>query len=99
MPVYAGAAMVLLLIVVAPLWLMMNTRSASNAPTAVSTNVGNSNSNSTANINTAVDPNLDVQFARLDGGSLSLKKDFPRRVVLLNVWATWSAPGRIEIPV
>lgn len=98
MPIYAGAAMVLLLMVIAPVWFTMNrTRTASNPP-AAGVNPSLVNSNTSANINSDIELDPDVQLARLDGGTLSLK-DFRGRVVLLNVWATWSASGRAEIPV
>ncbi|HET6522427.1 MAG TPA: TlpA disulfide reductase family protein, partial [Geminicoccaceae bacterium] len=39
----------------------------------------------------------EVAFEDADGGAVSLA-DFRGRVVVLNLWATWCAPCRLEMP-
>jgi serine/threonine protein kinase/peroxiredoxin len=102
MPLYAGAALVLLVMIVAPVWFMLNSRTALLTSSAPKPNLANSNktsnSNSSGNGNNSFGPALDVQFATLEGGTLRLK-DFEGRVVLLNFWTTWATPYRKEVPV
>ena len=43
-------------------------------------------------------PAPDFQVTLLDGRKLSLK-DFRGRVVVLNFWATWCAPCKVELPM
>ena len=98
-PIYAGAALMLLAVIIVPAWLMMNmnlaSRSNATGPSsspAVNRNLNRSNSNSSSGLAP------DLSFTGLDGGTLRLK-DFRGRVVLLNFWATRTIPSREEIPV
>ena len=103
MPIYAGAALMLLAVLIAPAWLLVFKKATSNPNTGGSANrnanknSNNGNSNS-ANSNSSLTSPQDLSFTKLDGGTLQLK-DFRGRVVLLNVWATWVIPSRDEIPV
>jgi cytochrome c biogenesis protein CcmG/thiol:disulfide interchange protein DsbE len=108
MPIYAGAALMLLVVLIAPAWLLVFKNAAtSNGPGGLATRNANKNSNSassnssntnTSNPNSSLISVQDLSFTKLDGGVLQLK-DFRGRVVLLNVWATWAMPSRDEIPV
>ncbi|HEX3231265.1 MAG TPA: TlpA disulfide reductase family protein, partial [Pyrinomonadaceae bacterium] len=89
-PIYAGAALMLLVVLVAPAGIMLIMNS-SKAPPPTANQNRSSNSNSLARV-------PDLSFTTLDGGTQTLK-DFRGRVVLLNVWATWTIPSREEIPV
>ncbi len=102
-PLYAAAAMVLFIMVLAPVgFIMFQTRNERNPPLVSSTpansNSNSANSNKTANINSDFESEPDVRFVGLDGGKLRLT-DFRGRVVLLNFWATSSIASRIEIPL
>jgi serine/threonine protein kinase/thiol-disulfide isomerase/thioredoxin len=106
-PIYAGAALMLLVVLIAPAWFLVlknasnpntgglaNRNANKNSNSAIS---NNSNSN-TFNSNTSSMSVQDLSFTKLDGGPLQLK-DLRGRVVLLNVWASWVIPSRDEIPV
>jgi len=91
-PLYAGAALMLLVVLVAPAGIMLILNSATKqAPPPGANQNRSSNSNSLVRV-------PDLSFTTLDGSTQTLK-DFRGRVVLLNVWATWTIPSRDEIPV
>jgi peroxiredoxin len=94
---YAGAALMLLVVLVAPagIMLIMNSAKKNNATGPSST--ANRNSNS-ANSNSSSGIVPDLSFAKLEGGTLRLR-EFRGRVVLLNFWATWSIPSKNQIPI
>jgi peroxiredoxin len=96
-PIYAGAALILLVVLVAPAGIMLMMNSAKNNVATGPGSTSNQNSNS-PNSNSSSGLAPDLQFAKLDGGVLRLK-DFRGRVVLLNFWATWAIPSKNEIPV
>jgi len=103
MPIYAGAAMVLLVMILVPAFFVMNgTRTTLDKPTTSNPNLlpsnKSANTNTGANSNSTFGPAPDAQFATLDGGTLRLK-DFQGRVVLLNFWVAWASPYRNEVPV
>jgi peroxiredoxin len=96
-PLYAGAALMLLVVLVAPagIMLIMNSAKKNNATGPSSTANRNSNS-SNSNSSSGIAP--DLSFAKLDGGTLRLR-DLHGRVVLLNFWATWAIPSKNQIPI
>jgi len=98
MPIYAGAALMLLVVLIAPAWIMLSMNSGAKngatAPSATPLFTGNQNS-SNSNSSSGMVP--DLQFANLNGGTLRLR-DFRGRVVLLNFWATWAIPSKNQIP-
>lgn len=101
-PIYAGAAMVLLVMIIAPAFFIMNnSRKASESPTVGSAPIlknSNTTANNNTNINSDIESNPDGQFASINGETVRLK-DFRGRVVILNFWATWNAISRSEIPI
>lgn len=50
-----------------------------------------------SNVPQAGDPAPDFELATLDGGTARLS-DYRGRPVILNFWATWCAPCRLEMP-
>lgn len=50
-----------------------------------------------SNVPQAGDPAPDFELATLDGGTARLS-DYLGRPVILNFWATWCAPCRVEMP-
>jgi peroxiredoxin len=107
-PIYAGAAaMVLFAMVLVPVFLMTTNRMASGPPntgspplqypTATNSNTS-ANANSTGNVNSDFEVAPDVKFGRLDGGTMRLS-DFRGRVLLLNFWGSWNPVSRREVPV
>lgn len=98
-PIYAGAALMLLVVLVAPAWIMLSMYSGSKSTTIgpSGTPLTNRNLNS-SNSNSSGDAAPDLSFTMLDGRTQALK-DFRGRVVLLNFWATWAIPSKREVPV
>jgi peroxiredoxin len=90
-PIYAGAAMILLVMIAAPVWFLSFIRTA--APNIATNSNTSRNSNTPAyNFDTP-----DFQFQSLNGGTRSLN-DFRGRVLLLNFWSTVGDETRNEAP-
>jgi len=97
-PIYAGAAMLLLVMILAPAFFMMKNKRIDSEPPLSGSNPIPKNNNTTANVNSDFESDPDGQFASINGGKVRLK-DFRGRVVLLNFWATGNALSRNEIPI
>lgn len=99
-PIYAGAALMLLVVLIAPAWIMlsMNSGSKQNSASGPSATPLDNRSQNSANSNSPSGIAPDLSFAKLDGGTLRLR-EFRGRVVLLNFWATRAIPSKTEIPV
>ncbi|PWT90736.1 MAG: hypothetical protein C5B55_09265 [Blastocatellia bacterium] len=110
-PIFAGAAMVLLIMIIAPVWLTLrSTSTASVAPPVTTANSSNSNTiantnttattNATANNNTdtAIQVAPDGQFVDLNGETHRLRS-FEGRVVALNFWSVANPLSRVEVPI
>jgi serine/threonine protein kinase/peroxiredoxin len=94
-PIYAGAALALLVVLIVPAGMLFMMNSAKRNDASAPNSTANRNYNSNSNSSSGMAP--DVSFAKLDGGTLRLR-DFRGRVVLLNFWATWAIPSGNEIP-
>jgi thiol-disulfide isomerase/thioredoxin len=100
MPIYAGAAVVLFAVIVAPVWFLMSNRS--NLVRSSNTNSGPNatpltTSNKNANANNSFESLPFSKFKSLEGGTVPLE-DLHGRVVLVNFWGTGCAPCRTQIP-
>ncbi|HEX6730020.1 MAG TPA: protein kinase [Pyrinomonadaceae bacterium] len=105
-PIFAAAAMVLLVIVIAPVWFVLNQRTSRNPAVANKNSDANpptigaapNPTGTKANTNTDYELAPDGQFVRVDGKRMRLR-DFRGRFVLLNLWSTTSVSSREEILV
>ena len=71
--------------------------SCNSTPTETNTSVSSGPNPNTAGLPVAPDGLLNTQFQTLDGGSLRLS-DLKGKVIVINLWATWCGPCRLEIP-
>lgn len=98
-PIFAGVAMVFLVVVLAPVWYLMKTQTASSNP--VSYEPTPQNSNTSANVNRSanvgiVPSTVDLEFVNVSGRSMRLS-DFRGKVVLLNFWSTTNTASLEQI--
>ena len=97
-PIYAGAAMVLLVMIIAPAFFILNSKRTDSEPPMSGANPIPKNNNTTANLNSDFESDPEGEFESINGGKVRLK-DFRGRVVLLNFWSTRNDLSRNEIPI